>query len=125
MKKEEKTLFEQMYETGEERFSRFAKEVVTHPTFSLMIEKALRNALATKGKVDQNVDHFLNLLNIPSKSDYNKLLAKIETLQGSLVNLNIKFDRLLASLERLQNPLPRKRKSSTAAKSSGKDPSSR
>lgn len=123
MKKEEKTLFEQMYETGEERFSRFAKEVVTHPTFSSMIEKALRNALATKGKVDQNVDHFLNLLNIPSKSDYNKLLAKIETLQGSLVNLNIKFDRLLASFERMQKPPRRQRKSSTKAKSPEKNPS--
>lgn len=122
MKKEEKTLFEQMYETGEERFSRFAKEVVTHPTFSSMIEKALRNALATKGKVDQNVDHFLNLLNIPSKSDYNKLLAKIETLQGSLVNLNIKFDRLLASFERMQK-LRRQRKSSTKAKPPEKNPS--
>lgn len=124
MKKEEKTLFEKMYETGEERFSRFAKEIVTHPTFSSMIEKALRNALATKGKVDQNVDHFLNLLNIPSKSDYNKLLAKIETLQGSLVNLNIKFDRLLASFERIQKPPRRKRKSSAAAKSPEKDPPS-
>jgi hypothetical protein len=123
MKKEEKTLFEKMYETGEERFSRFAKEFVTHPTFSSMIEKALRNALATKGKVDQNFDHLLNLLNIPSKSDYNKLLAKIETLQGSLVNLNIKFDRLLASLERMQNPPRRKRKPSTATKDSEKDPS--
>jgi hypothetical protein len=38
----------------------------------------------------------LGLLNLPSKSDYNKLLSKIEALQGSLVNLNIKLDRILA-----------------------------
>jgi uncharacterized iron-regulated protein len=121
MKKEEKTLFEKMYETGEERFSRFAKEIVTHPALSSMMEKALRNAVETKGKMDRNVDQFLNLLNIPSKSDYNKLLAKVETLQGSLVNLNIKFDRLLASLERPRRSPRRKGKPSTATQILGKE----
>ena len=35
-------------------------------------------------------------LNVPSRADYNRLLAKIEALQGSLVNLSMKLDRLLA-----------------------------
>jgi hypothetical protein len=94
---EEKTLFEKIYEAGEEQLTRFAKEVISHPTFSAALEKALRNAAATKGKVDRNVDTLLGLFNIPSKSDYNKLLAKVEAVQGSLVNLNIKLDRLLAT----------------------------
>jgi hypothetical protein len=94
---DEKTLFEKIYEAGEEQLTRFAKEVISHPTFSAALEKALRNAAATKGKVDRNVDTVLGLFNIPSKSDYNKLLAKVEAVQGSLVNLNIKLDRLLAT----------------------------
>jgi len=94
---EEKTLFEKIYEAGEEQLTRFAKEVISHPTFSAALEKALRNAAATKGKVDRNVNTVLGLFNIPSKSDYNKLLAKVEAVQGSLVNLNIKLDRLLAT----------------------------
>ncbi|HEV8715775.1 MAG TPA: hypothetical protein VGX03_23465 [Candidatus Binatia bacterium] len=94
---EEKTLFEKIYEAGEEQLTRFAKEVISHPTFSAALEKALRNAAATKGRVDRNVDTLLGLFNIPSKSDYNKLLAKVEAVQGSLVNLNIKLDRLLAT----------------------------
>jgi hypothetical protein len=94
---EEKTLLEKIYEAGEEQLTRFAKEVISHPTFSTVLEKALRNAAATKGKVDRNVDTMLGLFNIPSKSDYNKLLAKVEAVQGSLVNLNIKLDRLLAA----------------------------
>src|SRR5262249_56484053 len=94
---EEKTLFEKIYEAGEEQLTRFAKEVISHPTFSAALEKALRNAAATKGKVDRNVNTLLGLFNIPSKADYNKLLAKVEAVQGSLVNLNIKFDRLLAA----------------------------
>ena len=38
-------------------------------------------------------------MNLPSRANYNKLLVKIEHLQGSLVNLNMKLDRLLAAQE--------------------------
>ncbi len=96
MKKEEKSLFERLYEAGEEQVSRFAKEAASHPSFSAVLEKALRNAMETKGKVDKNVEH--------------KLLAKVETLQGSLVNLNIKLDRLIAALEKPKKPARRKSK---------------
>ena len=116
MNKEEKSLFEKLYEASEEQVSRFAKEAVSHPSFSSVMERALRNVLETKGKVDKNVDYFLNFINVPSKSDYNKLLAKVETLQGSLVNLNIKVDRLLASLEKSKPSSSRRAKrSSTSA----------
>ena len=119
MNKEEKSLFEKLYEASEEQVSRFAKEAVSHPSFSSVMERTLRNVLETKGKVDKNVDYFLNFINVPSKSDYNKLLAKVETLQGSLVNLNIKVDRLLASLEKSKPSSSRRAKrSSTSATSS-------
>ena len=56
MNKEEKSLFEKLYEASEEQVSRFAKEAVSHPSFSSVMERALRNVLETKGKVDKNVD---------------------------------------------------------------------
>lgn len=117
MKKEEKSLFEKLYEASEEQAARFAKEVASHPSFASVIEKALHNAMGAKGKIDKNVNQFLGLLNIPSKSDYNKLLAKMETIQGSLVNLNIKIDRLIAGLEKpKQSPRSKKKRSSTSIK---------
>ncbi len=115
MKQEEKSLFEKLYEAGEEQVSRLAKEATTHPSFASAIEKTLRSALETKGKVDQNINHVLGLLNLPSKADYNKLLAKIETLQGSIVNLNIKFDRLLAAVQQPKRVSRPKQKSSPAS----------
>ena len=123
MKKEEKSLFERLYEASEEQASRFAKEFVSHPSFSSVIEKALHNAMEAKGKIDKNVGQILSLLNVPSKADYNKLLTKIETLQGSLVNLNIKIDRLIAHLEKskrspLRKNKPRKTATSSASLSS-------
>ena len=65
---------------------------------------ALQRAAKTKGQVDRNMQMVLGLLNLPSKADYNKLLSKIEALQGSLVNLNIKVDRLLADRDRPKPP---------------------
>ena len=94
--REEHSLFEKLYEAGEEGFNRFLTELLSNPTVATVAKKALKNAAATKGKIDRGVDSFLFLLNLPSKDDYNKLLAKIETVQGSLVNVNMKLDRLLA-----------------------------
>jgi len=108
---EEKTTFEKLYKASEENLTRFAKEVLSNPTFSAMLEKAFRNAASTKGKLDRNMDTVLGLLNIPSRADYNKLLAKVETVQGSLINLSIKLDRLLAAKEKTQKS-PRRKTSS-------------
>ena len=52
----------------------------------------------------------LALLNIPSRADIRKLQSKIESLQGSLVNLNLKVDRLLAE----RAPRRRTRKAPTS-----------
>jgi hypothetical protein len=120
--KEEKTLFEQLYKSGEEHFARFTRELFSHPSFAAAVETAVRNASKTKGKVDRNIAAFLGMLNIPSKADYSKLLAKVETLQGSLVNVNIKLDRLLAAKERSGSPFRRRTSRAKATTSGGKKP---
>jgi len=50
----------------------------------------------TKGRMDKNVEILLHFLNLPS-ARLHKLLGKLEHLQGGLVNLNMKLDRLLAA----------------------------
>jgi len=115
----EKTLFEKLYEASEENLIRFAKEVLSHPTVSAAVERAFRNAAATKGTMDRNINAMLELFNVPSKADYNKLLAKVETVQGSLVNLNLKLDRLLASKEKTPKPTRRRAKRSRSSSAPG------
>jgi hypothetical protein len=66
------------------------------------VAKAAKRAAATKGNVDKNVETLLHLLNLPSRADYQRLLVKIEHLQGSLVNLNMKLDRLLATRQEIR-----------------------
>ena len=109
---EEQTIFDKLYEAGEEGMARFAKEALSYPTVSEFLKQALRNASSTKGKIDKSMDTVLALLNLPSKEDYNRLLAKVETVQGSLVNLNIKLDRLLAEQKKSKKSTSRKKTSS-------------
>jgi hypothetical protein len=105
-----KTLFDKLYEAGEEGFTRLTQEALTHPAVAAAMKRALRNVTATKGTIDKSVETLLAAFNLPSKDDYSKLLAKVEALQGSLVNLNIKLDRLLAARETRQEPARKKAK---------------
>ena len=52
--------------------------------------------MEAKGTVDRNIQTVLGLLNVPSRNDVTKLATKLEAIQGNLMNLNLKVDRLLA-----------------------------
>lgn len=93
---------------GEEKLGQLADELLSNQHVTDALASALRRAAQTKGTVDRNLQLVLGALNLPTKNDYNRLVSKIEALQGSLVNLNIKLDRLMAAESQ-----PRKR---TAAK---------
>ncbi|TMA81222.1 MAG: hypothetical protein E6J72_06075 [Deltaproteobacteria bacterium] len=101
-------------EMGEARLVQLAEELLANPTMAETFSAALHRAARTKGQVDRNMQMLLGLLNVPSKADYNRLLSKIESLQGSLVNLNIKLDRLLASRERPKRRRPEKPRAAQA-----------
>lgn len=89
-----------LYERGEETVGQVLEDVLGRRGVSEGLAKVVKRAAQTKGRVDKNAETLLHLLNVPSRADYNKLLVKIEHLQGSLVNLNMKVDRLLAAQEK-------------------------
>ena len=81
-----------LFDIGEEA----VQELLQRRGLANGIAGLAQEAVRTKGKVDKNVEAVLHLLNLPSRADHEKLLMKIEHLQGSLVNLNMKLDRVLA-----------------------------
>jgi hypothetical protein len=114
--REERGFLHRLLELGEQRLSALADEVLSNPKFGELLGNALQRAMETKGRVDRNLQAILSVLNLPSKADYRKLAAKIEALQGSLVNLNIKLDKLLARTEkRTTRKSSRKAEESSAA----------
>jgi hypothetical protein len=82
---------------GEERLGRLAEELLSNPRVAETFSAALTKAFEAKGHVDRNMQTVLGLLNLPSRGDMNRLLTKLEAIQGSLVNLNLKVDRLLST----------------------------
>jgi hypothetical protein len=79
-----------------DRLQKLAEELLANPRFAQMFMSAIQAGLETKGQIDRNMQMLLGLLNLPSRADVNKLATKLEVLQGSLTNLNLKVDRLLA-----------------------------
>lgn len=71
-----------------------------------MFMSAVQAGLETKGTIDRNMQTLLGLLNLPSRADLNRIATKLEVLQGSLTNLNLKVDKLLA--ERPRRPRSRR-----------------
>ena len=82
---------------GEERLGRLAEELLSNPRVAETFSTALQKAFEAKGRVDRNMQTVLGLLNLPSRGDLARLVTKLEAIQGNLVNLNLKIDRLLAT----------------------------
>ena len=59
---------------------------------------AITGAARTKASVDRNIASLLSMANLPSKRDYERLQTKIDSLQGTLINLTRKLDRLASEL---------------------------
>ena len=81
---------------GGEALGTVAATLFANPRFADAFGRAVQAALETKGRVDRNVQTVLGLLNLPSRADLARIATKLEAIQGNLVNLNLKVDRLLA-----------------------------
>jgi hypothetical protein len=98
-------MLKRLYELGGAALGRLGAELLANRCFAEGFGRAIQTAFATKTRVDRNIQTILGLLNLPSRGDISRLLTKLEAIQGSLVNLNLKVDRLLASTK----PAPRRR----------------
>src|SRR5689334_19134429 len=101
MRDEARSMLSGLVERGEEVVSVFLEELGKNPRVRDQLGKTVERAVDAKRRVDRTTQSVLSALNVPSRADYNRLLAKLEALQGTLVNLSMKIDRVLA-----QQPAP-------------------
>jgi hypothetical protein len=101
-----------------DRWSKLAEDLLANPTFASTLASAFQKGLATKGALDRNVQMVLGLLNLPSRADVSRILTKLEVIQGSLLNLHAKIDRLAAEPRRARKPRARKPRANAGAESS-------
>jgi hypothetical protein len=101
--RDEPDILRWLYERGDETLGQLLRDLARGRGLGDGLSKMAERASKTKGRMDKNAETILHLLNLPSRADYNKLLLKIEHLQGSVVNLSMKVDRLLAAQERTKS----------------------
>jgi hypothetical protein len=105
--RDEPDILGRLYELGEETVGQLLRDLARGRGLGDGVFKMVERAAKTKGRMDKNAETILHLLNLPSRADYNKLLLKIDHLQGSLVNLSMKLDRLAAAQERKTSQKPK------------------
>jgi hypothetical protein len=96
MRDEARSMLSNLVERGEEVVSVFLEELGRNPRVREQLGKTVERAVDAKRRVDRTTQTVWSALNVPSRADYNRLLSKLEALQGTLVNLSMKMDRVLA-----------------------------
>lgn len=96
---------------SEEGVTSFFNEVVANENLRRRLGRAGERLLSNKQSFDRNVETLLDFVNIPSKRDVRELKARLDHLNGQLVNLSMKIDRMLEREEPARlRPLPRPHK---------------
>src|SRR5512143_965575 len=97
---EPSSVLQWLIERGEDTLGHALQDVFQRPGALRQVSRAARRATKSRDQAEKNLDVLLHLLNLPTRTDLQRLQAKIDHLQGSLVNLSMKVDRLLAEQER-------------------------
>jgi hypothetical protein len=107
---EEPTLLGRVYERGEETFGQFLDDLFGRRGVVRQLRETADRASEARRRLDRNLQFLLKVLNVPSRADYERLLARIDGLQGSLLNVSMKLDRLMAMQEHrpVAPPLPKR-----------------
>jgi uncharacterized alpha-E superfamily protein len=103
---EAQSMLSGLLERGEEVVGVFLEELSKNPRVRDQVGKTFERAVHAKRSVDRTTQTLLSALNVPSRADYNRLLAKLEALQGSLVNLSMKLDRVIANQQQAAPAAP-------------------
>src|SRR5208282_3685237 len=91
------SLFSKIKQMSEEGLTSFFSEAMSNERARRALGRAGERFLANKKSFDRNMETFLDFVNIPSKRDVRELKARLDHLNGQLLNLSIKLDRLLAT----------------------------
>ena len=95
-RREAESLISKLRQMSEEGVTSFFNEVMANEALRRRLGRAGESFLSNKQTFDRNVETILDFVNIPSKRDVRELKARLDHLNGQLVNLSMKVDRMLA-----------------------------
>jgi polyhydroxyalkanoate synthesis regulator phasin len=98
-RREAESLISKLRHMSEEGVASFFSEVMANESLRRTLGRAGESFLSNKQSFDRNIETILDFVNIPSKRDVRELKARLDHLNGQLVNLSMKIDRMLAEAE--------------------------
>src|SRR5271163_4360385 len=103
-RREAENLIGRLRQMSEEGAASFFSELMANERLRKGLGRAGEQFLNNKQSFDRNVETVLDFVNIPSKRDVRELKARLDHLNGQLVNLSIKIDRMLAETQTKPSP---------------------
>ncbi|MDP8225940.1 MAG: hypothetical protein P9L99_21445 [Candidatus Lernaella stagnicola] len=98
---ESKNLVGRLVDASEEKLQDIADELLSNPRFAEALGRAIRRADETKGAVDRNLRLVLNMVNVPTKADYDDLVRKVVKLGDTISKMETRLDAMASRLEKL------------------------
>jgi len=93
---------------SEEGAAAFFSEVMANDALRRALGRAGERFIDNKGRFDRSIETLLDFVNVPSKRDIRELKARLDHLNGQLLNLNIKLDRVMSESAKAARPRPRR-----------------
>jgi hypothetical protein len=93
---------------SEEGVASFFGEVMSNDALRRALGRAGERFIDNKGRFDRSVETLLDFVNIPSKRDIRELKSRLDHLNGQLLNLNIKLDRVMSEPDKAPRPRPKR-----------------
>ena len=103
-RRDAESLMSKLRQMSEEGVASFFTEVMANENLRRMLGRAGESFFNNKQSFDRNVETILDFVSIPSKRDIRELKSRLDHLNGQLVNLSIKIDRMLAESEPKSSP---------------------
>src|SRR3982751_2855843 len=96
----ENPMFKKMIETGEERMSKIASQLLSNEKFMGALQKTVTAAMEARGTMEKAAQTALSAMNIPTAGDVRKLEGKIEELEKVFEGLTAR----IAELQKKEQP---------------------
>jgi hypothetical protein len=86
--------------------AKLAELLLANQYLAGVLVQGVQTAFAAKARIDRGLETLLGLLNVPSRADVRRVLTRLDVIQGTLTNLSLKVDRLVADERKRPRSVP-------------------
>ena len=94
-------VMKRVMDRGEELIGKITNQILSNEKFLAALQAIITRALATKGRVDRNVQHALSSLNLPSTADIDRIRDRIGDLEELLDGMNDRLKSIEKKLDKM------------------------